>query len=421
MIRIATWSSIFPKLCERTCKTLPVVYFLHGHGVGVETYVGLSRLQEAADKAVADGVREMILVLPDAHTIYNADMYSNSLTTGHREGFISQDLVGYIDSHYRTVANRDSRRPFRTFHGWVRNDARGYEDLPKCLCTLFHERVLSHEQSSPAARCRAARTWRCCADIRCRSAPDQCRTSRRPWRARRRDRECALCAGRRMGAEPDESSAVFSIFRPRTVRCSASSRRSGWPTAARDGGSVCAEPEAISRYCYRRRRQGSARRLEPRSRQGATRLGIAHTFEQFEGDHTNRAAVRFLNYLLPFFEAAEVKIQMLTALAVLLSAVGATPLPDVRGPVPVTAESYPFMAAHKSTPALDLSKIGYVEEEFVVSGTSNVYDWAADGSVNVKTPSAPYTTCIVVRRPVSNSAERSLSSFCIRRGSSIGR
>jgi hypothetical protein len=32
-----------------------------------------------------------------------------------------------------------------------------------------------------------------------------------------------------------------------------------------------------------------------------TRLGIAHTFEQFEGDHTNRAAVRFMNYLLPFF------------------------------------------------------------------------------------------------------------------------
>jgi hypothetical protein len=93
---------------------------------------------------------------------------------------------------------------------------------------------------------------------------------------------------------------------------------------------------------------------------------------------------------------------MLTALAVLLLAVGATHVPNVRGPVPVTADSYPFMAAHKSTPALDLSKIGYVEEEFVVSGTSNVYDWAADGSVNVKTPSAPYTTRILVRRPVSN-------------------
>jgi peptidoglycan biosynthesis protein MviN/MurJ (putative lipid II flippase) len=32
-----------------------------------------------------------------------------------------------------------------------------------------------------------------------------------------------------------------------------------------------------------------------------TRLGIAHTFEQFEGDHGNRMAARFLSHLLPFF------------------------------------------------------------------------------------------------------------------------
>ena len=32
-----------------------------------------------------------------------------------------------------------------------------------------------------------------------------------------------------------------------------------------------------------------------------TRLGIAHTFEQFEGDHGNRTAARFVSHLLPFF------------------------------------------------------------------------------------------------------------------------
>jgi hypothetical protein len=40
-----------------------------------------------------------------------------------------------------------------------------------------------------------------------------------------------------------------------------------------------------------------------------------------------------------------------------------------------------------------------VEEEFVISGTANVYDWAADGSLTVKTPNAPYSTRILVRRP----------------------
>jgi hypothetical protein len=90
---------------------------------------------------------------------------------------------------------------------------------------------------------------------------------------------------------------------------------------------------------------------------------------------------------------------MLAAIATLVLAVGATPVPKMTGPIPVTSDSYPFMAANKSTPAFDLSKVGYIEEEYLVSGNANVYDWAPDGSVTVKTPNAPYTTRILVRRP----------------------
>jgi len=90
---------------------------------------------------------------------------------------------------------------------------------------------------------------------------------------------------------------------------------------------------------------------------------------------------------------------MLAAIATLLLAVNATPLPKVTGPIPVTADSYPFMAANRTTPAMDLAKLGYVEEEFIVTGNANVYDWAADGTMNVKTPNAPYGTRILVRRP----------------------
>jgi len=92
---------------------------------------------------------------------------------------------------------------------------------------------------------------------------------------------------------------------------------------------------------------------------------------------------------------------MFAAIATLLLAVSATPVPKVTRAIPVTADSYPFMASNKSTPAFDLSKVGYVEEEYLVSGTANVYDWAADGAVNVKTPNAPYTTRILVRKPAS--------------------
>jgi S-formylglutathione hydrolase FrmB len=51
----------------------------------------------------------MIVVLPDSKTIYNGSMYSSSVTTGDFERFISHDVVAYIDAHYRTLANRESR------------------------------------------------------------------------------------------------------------------------------------------------------------------------------------------------------------------------------------------------------------------------------------------------------------------------
>ena len=88
------------------------------------------------------------------------------------------------------------------------------------------------------------------------------------------------------------------------------------------------------------------------------------------------------------------------ALARLAMAQG-TPVPKFTGPIPVTADSYPFMDAAHSLVPFDLSKYGYVEQEFIVSGTANVYDWAADGALTVKTPNAPYATRILVRRPAN--------------------
>ena len=51
----------------------------------------------------------MIVVLPDSKTIYNGSMYSSSVTTGDFEKFIWHDVVAYIDAHYRTIPDRQSR------------------------------------------------------------------------------------------------------------------------------------------------------------------------------------------------------------------------------------------------------------------------------------------------------------------------
>jgi hypothetical protein len=74
-------------------------------------------------------------------------------------------------------------------------------------------------------------------------------------------------------------------------------------------------------------------------------------------------------------------------------------LPEVTGPIPITATSTPLMASNKLQTLVDLPKAGYIEEEFFVTGRANVYDWAAGNAVTVKTPDAPYTTRIMLRRP----------------------
>ena len=81
----------------------------------------------------------------------------------------------------------------------------------------------------------------------------------------------------------------------------------------------------------------------------------------------------------------------------------AQPAPPLvaNGPLPVTAASYPFGAADHTRVPEDLRAIGYVEEEFLVSGTANVYDWSAPGRPTVRTAGAPYTTRVLVRRPAA--------------------
>jgi hypothetical protein len=92
-------------------------------------------------------------------------------------------------------------------------------------------------------------------------------------------------------------------------------------------------------------------------------------------------------------------------LAILSAAIAsaATPLPKITGPIAITADSYPFLSITKVFQPLDLKKSGYVEEEYIVSGAANVYDWNADGSLTVKTPNAPYSTRILVHRPADKS------------------
>lgn len=99
-----------PSYAASPNRRYPVVYFLHGYAAHAETYWKSLSVPAAADGAIGDGSsHEIILVLPDAFTVYDGSMFSNSPTTGDWETYIAGDLIGYIDSHYRTIADRTAR------------------------------------------------------------------------------------------------------------------------------------------------------------------------------------------------------------------------------------------------------------------------------------------------------------------------
>ena len=77
----------------------------------------------------------------------------------------------------------------------------------------------------------------------------------------------------------------------------------------------------------------------------------------------------------------------------------ATPVPRVEGPLAVTAGSRPFGAAAQQRRPQDLRRLGFVEEEYVMRGSANVYDWPGASGAVVRTAGAPYATRVLLRRP----------------------
>src|SRR4051812_42999281 len=90
-------------------RRYPVVYALHGYSIGADQWTKEIHVPQTIEGAFAKGAHEMIVVLPDAKTLHNGSMYSSSVTTGDFENFVAHDVVAYIDGHYRTIANRESR------------------------------------------------------------------------------------------------------------------------------------------------------------------------------------------------------------------------------------------------------------------------------------------------------------------------
>jgi S-formylglutathione hydrolase FrmB len=95
-------------------KRYPTLYPLHGffgknNAWTSGGYQGLN-VQLVMDEMIKAGkIREMIIVAPSGWNAYRGGFYTNSSVTGNWEDYIYRDVVGNIDTNYRTIARAESR------------------------------------------------------------------------------------------------------------------------------------------------------------------------------------------------------------------------------------------------------------------------------------------------------------------------
>jgi enterochelin esterase-like enzyme len=280
-----------PGYAQHKRQRYPVVYALHGFSIGAEQWTHEIHVPQTIEGAFALGAKPMIVVLPDSKTVYGGSMYSRSQTTGDFETFIARDLVAYIDAHYRTFPNRESR-------GLVGHSMGGYGALrigmkyPDVFGALY---VMSP----------------CCLSVR---RPDSTAPQEQAF-------EKAVA-----GMKSPADAADFNFFwKAQLASAAAWSPDPKNPPLyldlpVKDGKvqpDVLAKWDANSPLAFIDQYIGNLRRYraiamdvgdEDMLRFGAIQVhqildnyGLANSFTIYHGTHTSAVADRFQNHVLPFF------------------------------------------------------------------------------------------------------------------------
>ncbi len=94
-----------PPAYDASTKRYPVVYFLPGFGDR-----SMDTSSEDINTLIKGGtIKEMIIVIVPGDNRLGGSFYVNSPVTGNWEDFVVQEVVRYVDSHYRTIARVESR------------------------------------------------------------------------------------------------------------------------------------------------------------------------------------------------------------------------------------------------------------------------------------------------------------------------
>ncbi len=267
-------------------KRYPVIYFLHGYAVTVDVYVtAVLNLPTATDTAMSAGALEAIIVMPDAFTRFGGSFYSNSPTIGDWESFIAKDLVAYVDSHYRTLAKRGSR-------GLSGHSMGGYGTLrigmkyPQVFGALYamSSAVLLQAPNAETVKTQLARMT---PDLKSesRSATNGVQSQASAWASNPQNPPFYFdlpfdAEGKPLPLIAEKWTANSPLITvDQNVPALKSFRGIALDVGNEDGLSV------------------TNKQLDA----ALTRLGVAHTFEVYEGTHGNRVGARFTGNVLPFF------------------------------------------------------------------------------------------------------------------------
>jgi enterochelin esterase-like enzyme len=299
-----------PSYGTNTTQRYPVVYLLHGYGLTAERWMPFTKMADAADKNIGAGtMKEMILVNPDAFTKFNGSMYSSSPTIGDWETFIAEDLVGYVDSHYRTIPDRMSRGlgghsmgGYGTARiGMKRPDVFSSMYIMSACCLLNNPAAPRPTPPPQAAAARGAAGPPA-------GQPGQAGPGAQGARGGRGGR------GGGFGNTQAASAAAWSSNPNNPPDFYDLPTKDGQPVLEIAAKWVANSPllmvdqylTSLRKYHAIALEVGTQDTLAASNRQldeSLKKFKIAHTFETYDGDHTNRVPQRIEEKVLPFFSS----------------------------------------------------------------------------------------------------------------------
>lgn len=107
-----------PASYKSSKRSYPVVFYFHTIVTNPSQLLESSGIKDLLDKAFSSNLcREFILVVPDCSSPVTGSFYENSSTSGRWLGYITQELVPFIDAKYRSIPQKESRAVIGDFMG----------------------------------------------------------------------------------------------------------------------------------------------------------------------------------------------------------------------------------------------------------------------------------------------------------------